>query len=281
MSTRPDIFALVEIREIKWATHFLPKIDLAAKGKGMLEVFDQTNPVEEHCQLVLKTAWEDVSNKMVDYDEWVQFCTARRSLVLYKLFEMEVQKRVDENRAKFKPAEPSINYDYMCIRFLCRELKEIVKQHRTLRSLAGANSAQPAQPKVLALEFSTQEEQKQAAARRSAQQAEQVEEIVRNVETVEEREAEVEHQAPAKEQIGYVDGQQVLEQPTPEEEDQRQKSPTHSGTSYGSSVHFSIHNEDSVDSLGPYPSSNSSPSLSKFQREENNRTAHEDREDST
>ncbi|KZV32723.1 methyl-CpG-binding domain-containing protein 2-like [Dorcoceras hygrometricum] len=51
-------------------------IDPAAKGKGVLEILAQPNPVEEHCQLVLKTAWEDVSSKMADYDEWMHFRTA-------------------------------------------------------------------------------------------------------------------------------------------------------------------------------------------------------------
>ncbi|KZV56155.1 ABC transporter G family member 39-like [Dorcoceras hygrometricum] len=105
----------------------------------------------EHCQLVLKSVWDDVSERMVDFDEWVHFRTSvrikdvssfeslthieeqllfwgepeqvselfeRRSLILYKLYEMEVQKRVDENLENFNPVEPSVNYDYMCIRFL-------------------------------------------------------------------------------------------------------------------------------------------------------------------
>ncbi|KZV58464.1 hypothetical protein F511_23509 [Dorcoceras hygrometricum] len=71
------IFAPVEIREINWATHFLPKIDPTAKGKGMLEACSQPNPVEEHCQLVLKTAWEDVSSKMADCDEWCMLNLSR------------------------------------------------------------------------------------------------------------------------------------------------------------------------------------------------------------
>ncbi|KZV53446.1 hypothetical protein F511_14812 [Dorcoceras hygrometricum] len=33
-------------------------------------------------------------------------------LVLYKLYEMQIQKRVDEHRTNFNPAEPSVKYDY-------------------------------------------------------------------------------------------------------------------------------------------------------------------------
>ncbi|KZV57764.1 hypothetical protein F511_13309 [Dorcoceras hygrometricum] len=34
----------IEIREINWATHFLPKIDPAAKGKELLVTFERPNP---------------------------------------------------------------------------------------------------------------------------------------------------------------------------------------------------------------------------------------------
>ncbi|KZV19255.1 hypothetical protein F511_36554 [Dorcoceras hygrometricum] len=37
------------IGEINWATHFLPKIDPASKGKQILEAFAWPNLVEEHC----------------------------------------------------------------------------------------------------------------------------------------------------------------------------------------------------------------------------------------
>ncbi|KZV48544.1 hypothetical protein F511_16805 [Dorcoceras hygrometricum] len=93
------------------------------------------------------------------------------------IYEMKVQKRVDEHRANFKPTEPFVNCDYMCIRFLSRELKEIARQHRDLRALAGlplvapkasiagdaasidipqVTLSRPAQPQILAFEFSTQ-----------------------------------------------------------------------------------------------------------------------------
>ncbi|KZV34122.1 hypothetical protein F511_12817 [Dorcoceras hygrometricum] len=46
------IFAPVEIREINWAKHFLPKIDPVAKAKVVMDAFARSNPVEEHCMLV-------------------------------------------------------------------------------------------------------------------------------------------------------------------------------------------------------------------------------------
>ncbi|KZV45144.1 hypothetical protein F511_25306 [Dorcoceras hygrometricum] len=169
------IFAPVEIREINWATHFLPNIAPTAKGKGMLEAFARPNPVEEHCQLVPKTAWEDVSSKMADYDEWVHFSTV--------LCEMEVQKRVDEHRAKFKPAEtlrslaglPLLTPKSSIVGDAANmDLPQITWFDARKILLTGANTAQPAHPHVLSLEFSPQEEQEQAAAKQSAQQEEQI-----------------------------------------------------------------------------------------------------------
>ncbi|KZV56915.1 hypothetical protein F511_21806 [Dorcoceras hygrometricum] len=71
----------VEIREINRATYFLPKINPAANGKPILDIFANPNPVEEHCHLVLKSSWEDVSDRMVAFDECVHFRTALKELV--------------------------------------------------------------------------------------------------------------------------------------------------------------------------------------------------------
>ncbi|KZV23387.1 hypothetical protein F511_09132 [Dorcoceras hygrometricum] len=76
-------------------------------------------------------AWEAVSLKMSEYEEWARFRTE------CKLYEMELNKKVDKHRANFDPAKPSANYDHMCIRFLDRELKEIIKKHRAQRQLTG------------------------------------------------------------------------------------------------------------------------------------------------
>ncbi|KZV24145.1 hypothetical protein F511_28413 [Dorcoceras hygrometricum] len=50
-SVGKGVFARVDIREINWATHFLPNIDPAAKGKEFLQHLDRPNPVEEHFML--------------------------------------------------------------------------------------------------------------------------------------------------------------------------------------------------------------------------------------
>ncbi|KZV37852.1 peroxidase [Dorcoceras hygrometricum] len=182
------------------------------------------------------------------------------------LYEMEVQKRVDEHLENFNPAEPSVNYDYMCIRFLSKELKEISRQHRDLCVLADLPIVAPeasttgddvsidtlqiilsptAQSRILALEFSTQAEQEQAAAWKAAHSDEQIKMIDQIVEQVEDTD---------KEQLGSSGGQQ--EQPVPEEEDQPQHSPAHSSSRSSESYYLrqSSHPcKDHVNNPGPNP----------------------------
>ncbi|KZV52270.1 hypothetical protein F511_39347 [Dorcoceras hygrometricum] len=167
------VFSPIEIREIHWSIHFPPKIEPIAKGKKILEEFARPNPVDEHCLLVIQTDLEAVSLKMSEYDEWARFRSEvrlntihsmtpitdlakvkdefipwtetelvfellkKRMLVQCKLYEMEMKKKADEHRDNFNPATPSANYDHMCIWFLDHELKEMIKQHRAQRHLAG------------------------------------------------------------------------------------------------------------------------------------------------
>ncbi|KZV22633.1 branched-chain-amino-acid aminotransferase-like protein 2 [Dorcoceras hygrometricum] len=59
------IFAPIQIQEIIWVTHFLPKIAPSNKGKGKLEEVARPNPIEEHCQIVLYSAWDDELREIV------------------------------------------------------------------------------------------------------------------------------------------------------------------------------------------------------------------------
>ncbi|KZV53008.1 hypothetical protein F511_32496 [Dorcoceras hygrometricum] len=201
---------------------------------------------------------------------WVRVLTL--SLILYKLYEMEVQKRVDEHLANFKPTEPSVNYDYMCIRFLSKELKEIARQHKDLRVLAGLpivapeaslagdvvstetlqiTLSSPAQPRIPALEFSTQDEQEQEVARKADQSDEQIEMVDQIVELVE----DIVH-----ENLDTMSAGQVLEQPAPEAEDQPQNSPGQSTSRHGSrssASYLSMHSSQGA-SMRFYPDSNQS-----------------------
>ncbi|KZV14271.1 bromodomain and WD repeat-containing protein 1 [Dorcoceras hygrometricum] len=50
-----EVFASIKIRKINCVTYFLPKIDSADKGKGVLPHFDRPNPFEENYLLVFGT----------------------------------------------------------------------------------------------------------------------------------------------------------------------------------------------------------------------------------
>ncbi|KZV57235.1 hypothetical protein F511_03479 [Dorcoceras hygrometricum] len=148
-----------------------------------------------------------------------------------------VQKLVDEHLENFKPDVPSVTYDYMCIRFLSRELKQIARQHRDLRVLAGLHIIAPKASFAgdganIAIPKITLSEDKQAAGKKTAQTDEQFEEIVRTIEDIEEIETE-------KEQLGYLTGQQTTEQPAPVGRDKPQLSTRPSDSRYsGNSSHI-------------------------------------------
>ncbi|KZV25372.1 hypothetical protein F511_07256 [Dorcoceras hygrometricum] len=118
--------------------------------------------------LVLNSAWDNVSARMNTFDEWLHF---RK--------ELEVQKLYTEHLANFKLDVPSVNHDYLCIRFLKKELKEIATLHRAQRVIAGLPIVAPEasfiglasdQSQFLTLEFSSRTEQEQAATQEPTQQ---------------------------------------------------------------------------------------------------------------
>ncbi|KZV35338.1 hypothetical protein F511_35279 [Dorcoceras hygrometricum] len=153
-------------QRINWATHFLPKIDPATKGKEILEAFSRPNPVKEHCLLVAQSACEYVSSKMSLFYSWARFRTEVRLnqiksmmlidnmdkleddfmlwaetkkvsellqwllLVLYRLYEEQLREAVGKHWKEFDKVAPSAHRDLMCIRFLERELKQITNQYR-------------------------------------------------------------------------------------------------------------------------------------------------------
>ncbi|KZV19931.1 hypothetical protein F511_22985 [Dorcoceras hygrometricum] len=126
------------------------------------------NPVEEHCQMVLNSAWEAVSNTLADFDEWIRFRTA------VKLRDVSSFKDLTQIEDKF---------------LVLAETEE--EQH-------------PNQPQLLALAFATHSEQEQTAAQQKTLMAEQVEEVVKIVETVEEQEPEKEHLVQSTEHQAHV-----------------------------------------------------------------------------
>ncbi|KZV25079.1 hypothetical protein F511_03569 [Dorcoceras hygrometricum] len=154
-------------------------------------------PVEECFQLLIKSAWDNVSTRMTIFEEWLHFhkevrikdissfeplviieehllewgeteelsdLFERRFLIMYKLFELELEKMYHEHLANFKLDVPSVNHDFLCIRRLHKELRAIATVHRDHRAMEGLpllnqdtsylDSASH-QEQFLALEFSS------------------------------------------------------------------------------------------------------------------------------
>ncbi|KZV27980.1 hypothetical protein F511_25857 [Dorcoceras hygrometricum] len=121
-----------------------------------------------------------IEEKLLEWGETekVSELFERRSLILYKLYELEVEKLYDEHLDNFKLDVPSVNHDHLCIRCLNKELKLIATLHRAQHALASLPVMDPEatsvglvsnQPPVLTLEFSSQAEQEQAADHASIQ----------------------------------------------------------------------------------------------------------------
>ncbi|KZV27673.1 hypothetical protein F511_11901 [Dorcoceras hygrometricum] len=198
------IFSLVKIRDFDWVTCFLSKIDPTSKVKETLVVMNNPIPVKEHCRLMLNSSWENISTRMKIFDEWFHFrkevrikdvlsfdhlvqieeqllawgeteqvleLIERRSFIMYKFYELEVQELYNEHLANFKLDVPSVKHDYLYIQLLNKDLKEIATLHRARRVIAGLPIVDPEasfigsasdQPQLLALEFSNQAEQERA-----------------------------------------------------------------------------------------------------------------------
>ncbi|KZV22934.1 zinc finger CCCH domain-containing protein 1 [Dorcoceras hygrometricum] len=202
-----------------------------------------TEPEQPDQQSMTFAGLEYVSSKMAEYDEWAHFRTEVRlntitsmtpitnlakienelmpwaetelvsellkwrMLVLYKMYEVELKKKVDEHRPNFDPARPSENNDHMCIRFLYHDLKKIAHEEE-----------QPAS-------------EAEETARNEQQAQEQIEEISRIVQNVEETMAMnyQEYQAQEEEHQVQTDEQQAQEvQPAHEVERQAQAGSSHS-----------------------------------------------------
>ncbi|KZV44405.1 hypothetical protein F511_24602 [Dorcoceras hygrometricum] len=78
------------IWEINWVTNFLPKIDPADKGKGVLPLFDRPNPVEEHYLLIVQDIRDKVEPQIHLFDQWCRFRPS------YRLNKITPMKLVEE-----------------------------------------------------------------------------------------------------------------------------------------------------------------------------------------
>ncbi|KZV53572.1 hypothetical protein F511_27296 [Dorcoceras hygrometricum] len=217
--TGKNVYAPIEIREINCVTYFLPKIDPADKGKGVLPFLDRPIPIEEHYLLVNQDIRERAECQLQIYNQWHKFQTGYR---LSKIQSMKLVEKYAKIENKLLPwaetdklllstgmnftRKPSANQDLMEIRLLEAEMAQTRKSINLFQARAEG--------------------------------------------------VERDHAAPEKYKLGSKEGEQTMKQPDPEEGGQPQES-----SSYSSSCRFSVHNEDSVYSFGPYSSDDPSLSL--------------------
>ncbi|KZV25033.1 hypothetical protein F511_27957 [Dorcoceras hygrometricum] len=126
--------------------------------------------VEDYCTRLIMTAREKVSSRLAIFEEWVHFrlevrlkdffcfqsmidieeqqlkwaenediteLSERRSLILYKLLETELEKLYLAHLANFKTNVVSAHRDFECIRRLHQELRLTAAAHRHHRGLVG------------------------------------------------------------------------------------------------------------------------------------------------
>ncbi|KZV50788.1 spermine synthase [Dorcoceras hygrometricum] len=87
----------IEIREINWATHFLPKFDPATKHKEIPIAFEWPNPVEEHCTKVLKYIDERVAPWVTQFDHWKKFRTEVRLNSILSMIPIEELVKIEDD----------------------------------------------------------------------------------------------------------------------------------------------------------------------------------------
>ncbi|KZV28121.1 hypothetical protein F511_31246 [Dorcoceras hygrometricum] len=73
-----SVYAPVKIKEINYVTHFLPKIDPAAKGKELIQYLDRPNPSEEHYPMVLQGIKDKVEQQINLFDQLRRLHTGYR-----------------------------------------------------------------------------------------------------------------------------------------------------------------------------------------------------------
>ncbi|KZV27908.1 lipoprotein [Dorcoceras hygrometricum] len=120
----------------------LDSVNPTAKESGAIQ--NEPVPVEEYFQMLFASAWDNVSERMTMFEEWLHFrqelrlrdissveslvkieeqllewgetkdisdLYERHSLIMYKLFEQELEKLYHEHLANFKLDVPSVNHD--------------------------------------------------------------------------------------------------------------------------------------------------------------------------
>ncbi|KZV15935.1 hypothetical protein F511_08726 [Dorcoceras hygrometricum] len=155
------------------------------------DIRNELASVEEHCQLLITTAWDNVSTRMTIFEEWLHFrkevrikdissfepfvtieeqflewgeteevsdLFERRSLIMYKVLELELEKLYHEHLANFKLDVPFVNHDFLCTRRLHKELRMIAVVHRDHRVMEGLSLANHEQGAALSRSHQTNQQ---------------------------------------------------------------------------------------------------------------------------
>ncbi|KZV29048.1 hypothetical protein F511_15139 [Dorcoceras hygrometricum] len=155
--------------------------------------FARPNPVEEHCLLVLKSAWEEVSSKMTEYVEWALFRTDVRLNTIMSMTPIASMAKIED---EFMPlAEIDLVSELLERMLLGRIVSN--KGTTTLDQETEQQPTKEAEQRILSIEHQAHEEEQpdpeyEETVRIEQQAQEKIEEISRVFENVEENEAEAE-----------------------------------------------------------------------------------------
>ncbi|KZV54165.1 hypothetical protein F511_37091 [Dorcoceras hygrometricum] len=146
------------------------------------DIRNEPAPVEEYCQLLITSAWDNVSARMTIFEVRATLRKERRSLIMYKVLELELENLYHEHIANFKLDVPSVNHDFLCFRRLHKELRMIAAVHRNHRVMAGLPfinqdisylESTSHQEQSFALEFSSLADHEKGAAQARSHQIDQ------------------------------------------------------------------------------------------------------------
>ncbi|KZV38490.1 hypothetical protein F511_35300 [Dorcoceras hygrometricum] len=134
------------------------------------QIHPDSASADTYCQSLIASARDKVSAQLAIFEEWTHFClevrlknlssfesmvdieeqllesaeteditelSERRSPILYKLLEIELEKLYLAHLANFKTCLVSVHHDFECIRRLHQELRLIAAAHRHHRGLVG------------------------------------------------------------------------------------------------------------------------------------------------
>ncbi|KZV32261.1 hypothetical protein F511_27375 [Dorcoceras hygrometricum] len=137
----PELRLVVSIRfrELNWATQLLPRIAPRDNGKKMMEEWVHFRKEVRIKDISSLESLVKIEEQLLEWGETeeVSELFERRSLIPYKLFELEVEKVYHEHLANFKLDATPMNHDYFFIRRLYKELKVIATVHKNHRAMAG------------------------------------------------------------------------------------------------------------------------------------------------